>query len=128
MIVLLETDSIGQAAHLHCNVKGFLNQINGGPTKETSESLPIMLTGFDSMCFRLRLMSIEIHLVNIPNASIHDQTIIQYCIHKVLSYYDGLLLVEVINMMVNDGRIPVRITSPDNMRFSLPFRVIVEAT
>ena len=37
MIVLFEMDSIGQAAHLHCSLKGFLNQINGGPTKETSE-------------------------------------------------------------------------------------------
>ena len=37
MIVFLEMDSIGQLAHLSHSLEGFLNQINGGPTKELSE-------------------------------------------------------------------------------------------
>ena len=63
-IVLFKMDSIGRAAHLRHDVEGFLDQIDGGPTKETSESFPIMLPGFDMMCFWLTLA--EIHLVNIP--------------------------------------------------------------
>ena len=72
MIVLFKMDNIGQAAHLLCDLEGFLDQIDGGPTKEASECCPIPLSGFDSACFGLCLMFIEIRLVNIPNASIHN--------------------------------------------------------
>ena len=62
MIVLLKVDCIGQAAHLRHDLEGFLDQIDGGPTKETSEGFPIMLSGFDTACFGLCLMLIEIRL------------------------------------------------------------------
>ena len=71
-IVLLKMDSIGQVAHLHHDLEGFLDQIDGGPTKETSEGFPITLSGFDLASFGFCLMLIEIHLVNILNASSHN--------------------------------------------------------
>ena len=140
--MLLKMDRIGQAAHLRRGLEGFLNQINGGPTKETSESFPITLSGLDSARFGLCSMLVEIRLVNIPSASIHNRTFIKYCIDIMFVDYDGLSLAVVpklveqlpvwilgmihegiiplitifIQLMVEDGRIPVRILSPDNMR------------
>ena len=72
MIVLFKMDSIGQVAHLRRDIEGFLDQIDGGLTKEASECFPIPLSRFDSACFRLCLTFIEIRLVNIPNALIHN--------------------------------------------------------
>ena len=139
--MLLKMDCIGQTAHLRRGLEGFLNQINGGPTKETSESFPIILSGLDSARFGLCSMLVEIHLVNIPDASIHNRTFIKYCIDIMFFDYDGLSLAVVpklveqflvwvlgmvhhgviplftafIKLMVEDGGIPVRITCPDHM-------------
>ena len=90
--MLLKVDRIGQAAHLRRDLEGFLNQIDGGPTKETSEGFPITLSGFDTACFGLCLTLIEIHLVNIPNASVHNRTFIKYRINIMLLNYDSLSL------------------------------------
>ena len=137
--MLLQMDSIGQSAHWHRSLKGFLNRFDRGPTKETLESFPITLPGFDMTCFWLTLA--EIHLVNIPNITIHSQTSIQYCIHKILLCYSSLsiavftklvkllsvwvlgvicegiipLITAFIELMVGDGKIPVRIMSSVNM-------------
>ena len=141
VIVLLKMDRIGQAAHLRRDLEGFLNQINGGPTKETSESFSITLSRLDSARFGLCSMLVEIRLVNILNASIHNRTFIKYCIDIMFFDYDGLSLVVVpklveqfpvwvlsvvyhgviplftafIELMVEDGGIPVRIACPDHM-------------
>ena len=135
-IVLFKMDSIGQAAHLRRDLEGLLDQIDGGPAKEASECFPIMLSGFDSACSGLCLMLIEIHLVNITNA-----TFIKYCINTMLLDYNSLSLAVVpklvkefsvwvlsvihqgivplfaafIKLMVEDGGIPVRIACPDNV-------------
>ena len=127
-------------------------QINGGPTKEMSEGFPIMISRFDSACFGLCLTLIEIRLVNILNASIHNQTFIKYRIDIMLLDYDGLSLAVVpklvkqssvwvlsvihhgiiplfatfIELMVEDGGIPVRIACPDNMWKGLPLSVSVQ--
>ena len=140
-IVLLKMDRIGQVAHLGRDLEGFLNQVEGGPTKETSESFPITLSGLGLACFGLRLTLVEICLVNIPNASFHNQIFIKYCIDIMFFNYDGLSLAVVpklveqfpvwvlsvfhhgviplftafIKLMVEDGGIPVRTACPDHM-------------
>ena len=139
--MLFKMDSIGQAAHLRRDLEGSLYQIDRGPTKETLESFPIMLSGLDSARFGLSLMLVEICLVNILNASIHNRTFIKYCIDIMFFDYDGLSLVVVpklikefpvwvlgvihhgvillftafIKLMVKDGGIPVSIACPDHM-------------